>query len=436
MNRAMNRARAGLSFLAAAIAGTGIPLRAQVPDTAAAVTGVTDFTAACRRDHGVLWGRTLCGPIVVADPDTRFAVASQLPPGGAFVPHGGVFLGRVPDSLPLSNTSLDWAGRRWATVRLPLPADRFARTALLVHESFHRIQPALGLDGTDALNAHLDERNGRYWLRLELRALAAALRSGGPAARRAATDAALFRAYRWSLYPGADTLENQLERKEGLAEYTGDKLALAVTGAPLSRVADDVARFEERPTYVRSLGYGTGPALGLLLDRYAPGWRPRVGRHSMARQLAAALRFVPPDDPAAAAAARAQAYDGERLAREEDVRESERQQRLAELRARLVTGPVLVLRQSQLMRAFNPNNLIPLSPEGTVYPTGSFSAEWGSMDVTGGGALVAGDFRTVRVPVPADTAGRPLRGEGWTLELAPGWRLAPGSRSGDLTVSR
>jgi hypothetical protein len=92
-------------------------------------------------------------------------------------------------------------------------------------------------------------------------------------------------------------------------------------------------------------------------------------------------------------------------------------------RARLVAGP-------------GPNTLIPLSPEGTVYPTGSFSAEWGSLDVTGGGALVAGDFRTVRVPIPADTAARPLRGEGWTLELAPGWHLAPGSRTGDLTVSR
>lgn len=430
----MKHLRLGLALLPAL--GAGIPLRGQAPDTAAAITAVSDFNAACQRDHGVLWGRTLCGPIVVADPDTRFAVSSQLPPRGAFGRRGGVYVGRVPDSLPLSNTSLVWAGRRWATVRLPLPDDRFARTALLVHESFHRIQPALGLDGTDALNAHLDERNGRYWLRLELRALATALRSDGPPARRAAADAVLFRAYRWSLYPGADTLETQLERKEGLAEYTGDKLALAATGASLGRIAEDIARFESRPTYVRSLGYGTGPALGLLLDRYAPGWRQRVARQSMARQLAAALRFASPPSPAAAAAARARAYDGERLAQEEDARESERQQRLAELRARLVAGPVLVLRQNQLMRAFNPNTLIPLSPEGTVYPTGSFSAEWGSMDVTAGGALVAGDYRTVRVRVPTDTAARPLRGEGWTLELAPGWHLAPGSRTGDLTVSR
>jgi len=431
----MNRARIGFSCLVAALAGGRVPVRAQVPDTAAAIAAVSDFSAACQRDHGALWGRTLCGPIVVADPDTRFAVASELPPGGALARRGAVYLGRVPDSLPLSNTSLAWGGRRWATVRMPLPPDRFARTALLVHESFHRIQPALGLDGTDALNAHLDERNGRYWLRLELRALATALRSDGAGARRAAADAALFRAYRWSLYPGADTLENQLERKEGLAEYTGDKLALSATGTPPSRVADDLARFESRPTYVRSLGYGTGPALGLLLDRYAPGWRRRVAHQSMARQLAAALRFVPPADAAGAAATRARAYDAERLAQEEDARESERQQRLAGLRARLVAGPVLVLRQNQLMRAFNPNTLVPLSPEGTVYPTGSFSAEWGSMEVTGGGALVAGDFRSVRVPVPADTAAHPLRGEGWTLELAPGWHLAPGSRSGDLTVS-
>jgi hypothetical protein len=135
---------------------------------------------------------------------------------------------------------------------------------------------------------------GHEWLRLELRALAAALRSNGAAARAAARDALLFRLRRQQIYPGADTLEAALEQQEGLAEYTGDKIALAVTGAPESRVAQALDEFESRPTFVRSLGYGTGPALGLLLDRYASGWRNRVKEHGIAPQLAKALHFVPP----------------------------------------------------------------------------------------------------------------------------------------------
>jgi hypothetical protein len=415
--------------LAAAVHSAG----AQAPDTAAAVSAIHDFAAACGRDHGALWGRTLCGPMLIADRETGFAVASERPPAGTFEARDGVFLGRIPEGMGLANTAFDWSGRRWSSVRMPLPADRFDRLALVAHEAFHRIQPAIGLAGADAMNPHLDERNGRYWLRLELHALSVALTSSGAAARIAARDAMLFRAQRQQLYPGADTLEPKLERAEGLAEYTGDKLALALTGAPVSRVAD-VREFESQPTFVRSLGYGTGPLLGLLLDRYAPGWRKRVARQGMAAQLAHALRFVPPPDLAAAAERRAPAYGAAEVGAQEDARNQDRQRRLADLRARLVTGPVLILEQNGLRRAFDPNTLMAMPPEGTVYPTGAFSAEWGSLDVTGGGALVASDYHTLRVPAPADTAGRTIHGEGWTLELAPGWSIRPGARPGDLTV--
>ena len=429
----MQRTRSVGLVLALAFAGAAGPASAQAPDTATAISAMHDFEAACRKDHGALWGRTLCGPTLIADRETRFAVASERPPAGTFEERDGIFVGRIPDGMGLANTAFDWSGRRWSSVRMPLPADRFDRLALVAHEAFHRIQPALGLEGADAMNAHLDERDGRYWLRLELHALAAALRASRPAARAAARDAMLFRANRQRLYPGADTLEPKLERAEGLAEYTGDKLALAVTGAPVARVAD-VREFESQPTFVRSLGYGTGPLLGLLLDRYAPGWRKRVAREGMARQLMRALRFVPPADLAAAAAARAVGYGGAEVATQEDARAQDRQRRLTDLRARLVTGPVLMLEQKGLRRAFDPNTLVAMPPEGTVYPTGSFSAEWGSLDVTGGGALVASDYRTLRVPAPADTTGRTLHGVGWTLELAPGWSIRPGARPGDLTV--
>ncbi len=409
--------------------------RAQTVDSAAARLAVSEFGTACRRDHGALWGVSLCGPIVVADPASRFAVASQLPPDSAFRRQGTVFVGQLPADMPLANTSVEWGGRRWATVLLPLPADRFTRIALMAHESFHRIQPTLGLWGTDPLNPHLDERDGRYWLRLELRALAAALWGTGAPGRAAARDALLFRARRHQLYPGADTLETALERQEGLAEYTGVRIALRETGAPLSRVADDVQRFEGRTTYVRSLGYGTGPVLGLLLDRYDTGWRGRMKQHGLATELARALRFVPPSDPAEPAAARAGSYEAARLAAAEDAREVSRQSRLSEFRSQLVTGPVLVLEQPRLSRSFNPNTLVPLRSNGTVYPTGAFGAEWGSLDVTAGGALVAGDFRSVRVALPADTtAGSTIHGSGWTLTLAPGWHLRPGGRAGDLAV--
>lgn len=214
----MTAGRTGLFYLRSLCLLMAAPLASagQVPaDAAAALTGVREFTIACHRDGGRLWGRSLCGPLITVDGQTGLAVATEPPPQGRFDRQGGLWIGRVPDGMQVANTAFDWDGRLWSTVRLPLPTDRYARIQLLIHEAFHRIQPDLGLNARDAINAHLDERDGRYLLRLELRAMAAALQASGPAARRATHDALTFRAQRNRLYPGSDSLEAALELKPG-----------------------------------------------------------------------------------------------------------------------------------------------------------------------------------------------------------------------------
>jgi hypothetical protein len=412
-----------------------VPVPGVAAQTDPAISAISDYLSACHADGGAFWGRSLCGPILTVDPGSRQATASELPPGGEFRKVGAVYVGVVPPGIPIANTSLTWAGRVWAFVLEPLPEDRTIRLALLLHESYHRIQDSLGLGGGDPLNVHLDDRDGRFWLRMELRAMAAALRDSGAAAFAATRDAMWFRAVRQHHYPGSDSLEATLELHEGLAEYTGVALALVAMGQPVSRAASLLDAFQERPSFVRALGYGTGPGLGLLLDRYAPGWRGRVAQDGFAAQLAVAVQ-VPLESPPGedAAMTRAAIYGGPEVAAEEDRREAERQRRLIGYRASMVTGPVLVLEQESLSRAFNPNSLIPLADEGTVYPTGSFGAAWGSLEVHEGGALVGPDYRMLRVPLPAESSGTTVTGKGWKLELAPGWHLAPGVRSGDLTV--
>ena len=403
-----------------------VPSLAQAPaDTSGAAEGLRDYLAAAARDGGRLWGRSLAVPMILVDPETRTSVATERPPGGVFRRVKGIWLGTIPEGIPTANFALTWAGRRWAMVLLPLSDDRFLRLSLLLHEAFHGIQEELGLSGPDYLNPHLDERDGRFWLRMELRAMATALRSDGKARDSAARDAVLFRAQRQAVYPGADSLERALELAEGLAEYTGTRLALAQLGLPRARAAEVLQRFERRTTYVRSLGYGTGPGLGLLLDVYAEGWRSRVSREGFADQLAAALGFrVPPDlsGPARAAATR---YGADTVGLEEDARARAHAEALAEYRKRLIEGPVLTLRQAGLQRAFNPNTLMAAGADGTVYPTGTFGAAWGSLEVERGGALVSTDFTLLRLSAPGDTAGPVIRGEGWTLRLSEGWALRP-----------
>jgi hypothetical protein len=410
-------------------------LLAAPPGQELAFKALDEFARVCEAGGKSLWGKPLCGPLVLVHPATRAAVANMPDPEGAFRKTGEYYSGLFPERFTPANTAIQWGGRQWATVLLPLPHDPFRRLALLAHESFHRIQGELSLGASDAPGEHLDTEAGRLWLRLELRALARALRLAGPAARESAADALLFRLHRHRLCPGAEPLEAALEKHEGLAEYTGVLVALRATGEDIGRVARAVESFEDGDAYARSFAYATGPALGLLLDRYDSKWRARAASVPLHSLLIAALQVKPRHGLESAAAGRAGRYGYPAVAAAEREREARRQLLLADLKARFLDGPVVEFPSApEMTRAFNPTTLAPFPPHGVYYPTGTFTANWGKLQVESGGALVAPDNRSLLIPAPADPAASPLRGPGWTLHLAPGWRIRPAARQGCFTV--
>lgn len=421
-----------LIFFASAIVVTG----ANVQEEGSAVRALNEWTGVCQGDGRLLWGKSLCGPLVLVNPQTHSAIADRPDPDGKFHRQGSVYLGALPEQFTPSNTSIRWGQQDWAMVMLPLPADPFLRLALLAHESFHRIQPGLGLTASDAPDPSLDTEAGRLWMRLELRALARALRSGGDAGRESAMDAMLFRMYRDRLCPGTAEMEAAMEKQEGLAEYTGVFIALRETGENINREARIVEAFEDSNSLARSFGYPVGPALGLLLDRYAAGWRERAASAaSLDEMLIAALGFQAPQNLEQVAKNRAALYGYRAVATAEEEREARHRAFLGELRSKFLDGPTLDFPSApEMTRNFNPQMLVPFPPYGTFYPTGTFAANWGKLQVESGGALLAPDNRSLRVSAPADADARPVRGAGWILQLAPGWTIRPAGRAGSYEV--
>src|SRR6266550_7458374 len=404
---------------------------AQQLDTARALAALREAKSACEMDAGTLWRRSLCGPIALVDRQTRIVIANDTVGGRHFVRLGDAYLTTLPDNQYVANTSFQWAGRTWTMVALPLPRDRFARVDLLMHEVFHREQQALGLRQPDALNNQLDMRPGRTWLRLEYRALARALESipDDAKTRHHIESALLFRAQRRSLYPGSDSLEATLEIQEGLPEYTGQRLAMQLTGESSARVAKYVREYESTPTFVRAFAYATGPALGVLLDQFAPNWRDAVRTNrDIGALLAKSIDFKLPRNLAAVARTRAQEYGWDEVDRTEAARDSARAPEMERYRARLGDGPVITLRQTKdsLAWSYDPTELIGFDLQSTVYPKGNFSAPWGKLTVDHGGVLIQNDFSRIRVGAPpAPVAGKAseIKGDGWTLVLDPGWSL-------------
>ena len=67
-----------------------------------------------------------------------------------------------------------------------------------------------------------------------------------------------------------------------------------------------------------------------------------------------------------------------------------------------------------------------------VYGALWVSDDWGVADAPGGG-LILDDMR-VHLAAPTDLERPELAGDGWTLELNPGWTVVAGERDGDYQV--
>ena len=108
---------------------------------------------------------------------------------------------------------------------------------------------------------------------------------------------------------------------------------------------------------------------------------------------------------------------------------------LRELTSKFLERPTLDFPTApEMTRNFNPETLVPFPPHGTYYPSGTFAANWGKLQVDSGGALVAPENRSLRVPAPTDPEARPIRGAGWTLQIAPGWTIRPSGTPGSFKL--
>jgi hypothetical protein len=133
-------------------------------------------------------------------------------------------------------------------------------------------------------------------------------------------------------------------------------------------------------------------------------------------------------------------YEGDEIIAIETQQDQRRKQQIAEARKKFFDGPVLLLSLTDDVRySYDPNNVIGIDATNTVYPTMRLVDAWGVLTVTNGAWLErtpTGHLLLARLPAPSDLSTRPLKGDGWSLELAPGWELAPGERAGDLMVRK
>jgi hypothetical protein len=413
---------------------------AQSPDTKLAAQYFQQLKQTSDRDAGKTWGLALYGPIMFVDPRSGNVVTNQADLENKLVAQDGVFVGTLPREMNAANTATDWAGVHWTMTMWPVSDFRQLRERLLLHECFHRLQKKLGLPARDAVNAHLDTLDGRIWIQMEWRALERALRQTGSARQAAIADALLFRAYRRSLFPNSANNENALELNEGLAEYTGVKLSSSDVQETAVRADLILRQARNNPTFARSFAYVSGPAYGALLDLSGRPWRVSVKPSTDLGLLLQQRYGIRIRTSEAAARAGLSRYEGEEIVTIETQQDQTRKQQIAEARKKFLDSPVLILPLGPDVKySYDPNNVIGIDASNTVYPRMRLVDTWGVLTVTDGAWLernASGLLALARVPAPTDLSARPLKGEGWSLELTNGWEVIPAERSRDVTLRK
>ncbi len=409
------------AILAYAVIGHSPPAVAQV-DQQRAQEYFKEAQALCERDGGRHWGVSLCGPMVIADAATGTIATSQPAPAGD-----------RPRELGFVNAPVQWGGITWsAYVWQMIPKDQGERGRLFMHELFHCIQPRLGLTtGGSGLseNSHLDSLEGRYWMRLEWRALARALGASGAARTSAIADALAFRAARHQRFPGAADREHTVDINEGIPTYTQYVVGSDGAQDAIRNAMATLAGSEASTSFVRTFAYASGAGYGLLLDALTPGWHRKITAASDFGQLLSAAAGVTAAPDAVAAAAR---YDGAQVRAAEEQRDREQQAIIAELRRRYVDGPVLIVPRAG-RGSINTMGATVIPGAGTVFRAMANKGAWGSFDAQGG-ALVSADEKTISLPAPVVVDATTLKGEGWTATVGPGWTVQPGPRPGSFRV--
>jgi hypothetical protein len=274
---------------------------------------------------------------------------------------------------------------------------------------------------------------GRLWLQLEWRALAAALIETGEAQTQAIRDAFLFRTHRRALFPGSREIEDGLEIAEGVPEYTGTIVGEPDPASARWRAIGRLVDPDQTSTFVRFFAYISGPPYGILLDERLPGWRAKLTRRS---DLGDLLASTLPGHSTQSAETRATVYGAAALRVFEADRAAKADAEKARWRALLVDGPTLLLPAwGGFAFSFNPSTLISLGDAGTVYPTFHVVSGWGTLDVKDG-ALVPTDFSRATVAAPKDPKGPHVEGPGWTLDLTPGWSIVPAPKAGSYALKK
>jgi hypothetical protein len=395
-----------------------------------------EVKTATKRNFNV-WNKDLYGSILFVDPQTRAVFANESDTAGVLKWDGKIYTGQLPNNINVANTALSWNGKNWAMIMLPLPVKKQDRINLITHELFHKEQPSLGFNLLNVDNNHLDQKDGRIYLRLELEALKRTIQASSKTDfEKYLTHAFIFRKYRYFLYMDAKNTENQLELNEGMAEYTGMMLSGRNQKEMKNHLQNSINDFMKNPTFVRSFAYQTTPVYGYFLSKINNKWHKEISiKTNLTDYFINSFGLNIPSDLNIAIKSIGEDYNKTNIIFEETTREENAKKLIAEYKSKFIDKPHCVIPFEQMNVSFDPRNIMPLEDNGTVYPDMRIVDNWGVLTVQNG-ALMAPNWDKITVSMPFKIEGKKIFGEGWIIELIGDYAFIEDGKTGNFVLKK
>lgn len=379
----------------------------------------------CRNtDNGKLWGEKLPKKMLFVDRSSYAFVSNHsIEPYNA-VEKNGLYYGKYPTSKTIANTSVTINNNPWTMLMWPLPKTPDKALELMVHEAFHSLQPSLQFNNTSGIITHMEEKQARIFFRLEMNALYSALFKNS---QEAILHALFFRKKRFEQYPEGEQQEIGLETHEGLAQYTGYKLAYTHANTLQKRIKEDIKEMVKKSSLARATAYTSGPLYGLLLDSSGASWESKsIPVFDAFGLTIEAFNIDPKSLNNLEYHNIKMLYDGEEIETTENLRWKKKQQQISEYKKTLIQKDPLILKLKDKNIGFNPNKVVPLGKAGTVYEYFVLKEYFGTL-IAKNGALMSPNWNTVSVAKPETITDSTATGPGWVLTFRPNFTIEKNS---------
>jgi hypothetical protein len=383
--------------------------------------------AACDSDNGKLYGKNLYGPLLLVERSTRKMYSDFPDEEGMLKEKGDIYSGTYPKELVINNNPVYVGGTLYALCPVPRVKDETKLITRALHGLMHYFQEVSGYTSSGYNTLKIDNKDARVWLKLEWKALRAALTSGENDKDIAIRDALVFRCSRNELYKADAIDEIRFENFEGLATFTSLLLSSTSDGEFIKRVLEQLDRIYSMDSYSRSYGGIHGALYATLL--YQKGFNFGTVRSediNLADKVRELYNVNLPGVCRDVAGSLALNYDIGSIIAEETKRESDLREKIHRRVSTFTEKPVIFLELESPYFDFEPEDIHPMDTLGTLYSSIRVSDNWGKLVVDKGGCLVSPGVSFMRVTARGLRSGKQhVEGDGWNLSLREGWEILP-----------